>query len=64
MPDAPTPPRHVVGHYDYRRWLLECQIRWDEMRGWWDDLASGDPERVRKVAEELRWMLDEDGCWM
>lgn len=64
MPDAPTPPKHAADHYDYRRWLVECQIRWDEMREWWDELASGDPKRVRKVADELRFMLDEDGSWM
>lgn len=56
-------PRHPPYHYDYRRWLDRAQIRWDEMREWWNDLASGDTRRVKKVADELREMLDSDGVW-
>lgn len=63
MPDAPTAPKHAADHYNCRRWLIGRQICWTEMRGWWDDLASGDPERARDVADTMRLLLDDEGGW-
>lgn len=63
MSDNPLVPPKVES-YPYRRWITGSVIRWSEMRAWWDALASGDPARIRKVADELRACLDDDRSWM